>query len=200
MIHFIRGLIVEIENDAVVVENQGIGYRVATSTTSISDWQAREEAVKVHTEMIVREDAISLVGFSTREELRMFQLLTSVSGVGTKVGVGILSAIPISKLTLAVQTGDVKAITAAPGVGKKTAERIILELKDKLKGFEPAASDTSMEAVQVESAGHADDALMALVALGYTKQEAQRAIAKLDVTALDTEGIIKAALKALMMQ
>ncbi|MGX8795580.1 Holliday junction branch migration protein RuvA [Fusibacter sp. JL298sf-3] len=200
MIHFIRGLIVEIENDAVVVENQGIGYRVATSTTSISDWQACEEAVKVHTEMIVREDAISLVGFSTREELRMFQLLTSVSGVGTKVGVGILSAIPISKLTLAVQTGDVKAITAAPGVGKKTAERIILELKDKLKGFEPAASDTSMEAVQVESAGHADDALMALVALGYTKQEAQRAIAKLDMTALDTEGIIKAALKALMMQ
>lgn len=200
MIHFIRGLIVEIENDAVVVENQGIGYRVATSTTSISDWQAREEAVKVHTEMIVREDAISLVGFSTREELRMFQLLTSVSGVGTKVGVGILSAIPISKLTLAVQTGDVKAITAAPGVGKKTAERIILELKDKLKGFEPAASDASMETVQIESAGHADDALMALVALGYTKQEAQRAIAKLDVTALDTEGIIKAALKALMMQ
>lgn len=199
MIHFIKGVLVEITGDYVVIENSGLGYKVATSLSSIQQWQQAGETIVAHTEMIVREDSIGLVGFATKDELKMFQLLTSVSGVGTKVGVAILSALPIEKLAIAIQTGDVKTITAAPGVGKKTAERMVLELKDKVKAF-GTHIEAEVAGQDMTSMDDTEDAMLALVALGYTKAEAQKALSKIGSGQKDTEQLIKEALKALMMQ
>lgn len=205
MIHFIKGELVDIGADFVVIENGGMGYKVSTSLESISQWQMKSGEIMAHTEMIVREDAISLVGFATKEELHMFQLLTSVSGVGTKVGVATLSALSVERLSLAIQTGDVKTITGAPGVGKKTAERLVLELKDKVKSFvtlsgESLGSENEHSVGGFPSQEGSEDALMALIALGYTKMEAQKALSKIDVYQKNTEAILKEALRALMMQ
>ena len=180
MIHYIKGSLVHVDLDYAVIECNGIGYRIATSSTSI--------------------DAISLVGFSSPEELKMFQLLTSVSGVGTKVGIAILSSLPYTKVANAIHEKDLKTLTSAQGVGKKTAERMLLELKDKVAVFstktghlESPDLDTSLEAQN-------DDALLALVSLGYTRNEAQAVLSKLDVSSMRTEDILKMALKALMTQ
>lgn len=205
MIHFIKGELVDIGADFVVIENGGMGYKVSTSLESISQWQMKSGEIMAHTEIIVREDAISLVGFATKEELHMFQLLTSVSGVGTKVGVATLSALSVERLSLAIQTGDVKTITGAPGVGKKTAERLVLELKDKVKSFvthhgESQDFEDHDPRGQFGSQEGSEDALLALMALGYTKMEAQKALSKIDVYQKNTEAILKEALRALMMQ
>lgn len=205
MIHFIKGELVDIGADFVVIENGGMGYKVATSLESISQWQMKSGEILAHTEMIVREDAISLVGFATKEELHMFQLLTSVSGVGTKVGVATLSALSVERLSLAIQTGDVKTITGAPGVGKKTAERLVLELKDKVKSFVTQHGEL-LDFEDQDPRGHfssqegSEDALLALLSLGYTKMEAQKALSKIDVHQKNTEAILKEALRALMTQ
>lgn len=195
MIDYIKGKLVHAGLDTVVIENQGIGYKIATSSGSVSDFSSPGEEVVVYTEMIVREDAISLVGFSTREELDMFHLLTSVSGVGTKVGIGILSSIPYGTVALLIASEDVKALTAAQGVGKKTAERIVLELKDKVpQTMTLSARDTKHV---VNDATH-NDALDALLSLGYTRGEAQGVLKQIETDNLTVEEIIKASLKKLM--
>lgn len=196
MIDYIKGKLVHTTGDAVVIENNGIGYKIHTSSVSISDFSVPGEEVIVYTEMIVREDAISLVGFSSREELQMFQLLTSVSGVGTKVGIGILSSLPFGHLVGVIATGNINTLTTAQGVGKKTAERIVLELKDKVpKSFD--VSDVSYVEKTMDSSTH-KDALDALISLGYTRSEAQAVLKQIDFEQLTIEQIIKAALRKLM--
>lgn len=197
MIDYIKGLLFHIDSDFIVVDNNGIGYKIATSVASISDFSVVGEEVMVFTEMVVREDAISLVGFSTREELKMFQLLTSVSGVGTKVGIGILSSLPYKELSRAIAEKDIKRITTAQGVGKKTAERIILELKDKVSHV--ATDESTMgDVYEAQGTDAQSDALMALVSLGYTRGEAQSVMRSLDTQNLSTEAILKLALRELM--
>lgn len=198
MIDFIKGKLSHVFGDAVVVENQGIGYRVMTSSGSIADFSVPGEDIIIYTEMIVREDAISLVGFSTRDELNMFQLLTSVSGVGPKVGIGILSSMPYGHVASAIASQDLKALQNAQGVGKKTAERIVLELKDKVPQTLSLQTHEHVQASANESQGNYKDALDALLSLGYTRSEAQGVLKQVDVESMTIEEIIKSALKKLM--
>ena len=198
MIDHIKGKLVHVHGDSVVVENNGIGYKIHTSIGSASDFSMPGEEVIVYTELIVREDSISLVGFSSREELNMFQLLTSVSGIGTKVGIGILSSMPYGHVAAVIATQDVKALQSAQGVGKKTAERIVLELKDKVPqtmGFDEGVKVKNHEA----SKGIQGDALEALMSLGYTRSEATGVLKQIDVTDMTLEEIIKTSLKKLMV-
>ncbi len=198
MIDFIKGKLSHVFGDAVVVENQGIGYRVMTSTGSIADFSVPGEDIVIYTEMIVREDAISLVGFSTRDELNMFQLLTSVSGVGPKVGIGILSSMPYGHVASAIASQDLKALQNAQGVGKKTAERIVLELKDKVPQTLSLQTHEHVQISANESQGNYKDALEALLSLGYTRSEAQGVLKQVDIESMTIEEIIKTALKKLM--
>jgi Holliday junction DNA helicase RuvA len=197
MIDFIKGKLVHSYGDSVIVENNGIGFKIHTSIGSVADFSSLGEEVVVYTELIVREDSMSLVGFSSRDELNMFQLLTSVSGIGTKVGIGILSSMPFGQLAGIIASADIKSLQSAQGVGKKTAERLVLELKDKmpqtlsLQMHEHAPASTAYQSVQ-------KDALDALMSLGYTRSEAQGVLKQIDMEQMTVEDIIKASLKKLM--
>lgn len=197
MIDFIKGKLIHVFGDSVVVENNGIGYKIHTSIGSASDFSMPGEEVIVYTEMIVREDSISLVGFSSREELNMFQMLTSVSGIGTKVGIGILSSMPYGQLAGIIASQDIKSLQTAQGVGKKTAERLVLELKDKVPQTLGLQAHEHMQASIVDQ-GTQRDALDALMSLGYTRSEAQSVLKQLDMDSMTLEEIIKASLKKLM--
>lgn len=201
MIDFIKGYIVEIGSGHIVIENKGMGYRAAASTFTISDLNQVGDEVLLYTHMIVREDDISLCGFSTHQERTLFRLLTSVSGVGTKVAVGILSTIHLHDLASVIVTGDVTRLTKAPGVGKKTAQRIILELKDKIdKQIKSEGLAFSVEApISAGQVGSgAREALEAMLALGYTQQEAEKVLTKIDGIEKSTEDIIKEALRLIV--
>lgn len=197
MIDFIKGKLVHSYGDSVIVENNGIGFKIHTSIGSVADFSSLGEEVVVYTELIVREDSMSLVGFSSRDELNMFQLLTSVSGIGTKVGIGILSSLPFGQLAGIIASADIKSLQSAQGVGKKTAERLVLELKDKmpqtlsLQMHEHTPASTAYQSVQ-------KDALDALMSLGYTRSEAQGVLKQIDMEQMTVEDIIKASLKKLM--
>ncbi len=197
MIDFIKGKLVHSYGDSVIVENNGIGFKIHTSIGSVADFSTLGEEVVIYTELIVREDSMSLVGFSSRDELGMFQLLTSVSGIGTKVGIGILSSMPFGQLAGIIASADIKSLQSAQGVGKKTAERLVLELKDKmpqtlsLQMHEHASVVTADQSVQ-------KDALDALMSLGYTRSEAQGVLKQIDMDQMTVEDIIKASLKKLM--
>lgn len=196
MIDYIKGRLVHVNSDSVIVENQGMGYKILTSLGSVADFSVPGEEVIVYTEMIVREDSISLVGFSSREELDMFHLLTSVSGIGTKVGIGILSSIPFGNVAALIAAEDVKSLTTAQGVGKKTAERLVLELKDKV----PQTLTLSVKDMkQPQNSATQNDALDALLSLGYTRSEAQGVLKQIDSENMTIEQIIKASLKKLML-
>lgn len=196
MIDFIKGRLVHVFGDSIVVENNSIGYKIHTSHGSVSDFSVPGEEVIIYTELIVREDSLSLVGFSTREELNMFQLLTSVSGIGTKVGIGILSSMPYGTLAGIIASQDIKTLTTAQGVGKKTAERIILELKDKVpQTLSLQSHEHTLSPVEQATQ---NDALEALLSLGYTRSEAQGVLKQIDTDNMTIEEIIKASLKKLM--
>lgn len=200
MLDYIKGYIEHIDNDYIVIESNDIGYHIQTSTTSIGELSHHGEKVCIYTEMVVREDSITLCGFSSRNELKMFKLLTSISGVGTKVGIAILSSIPYTSLYTIIINGDVKALTAANGVGKKTAERIILELKDKIKKVMHISVDHGEVIQESFDMNHTnfEDAKAALVSLGYTQGEINTAMSGIETANLSTEDIIKLALKNLM--
>lgn len=191
MIEYIKGQLVHLGIDHIVVENNNMGYRIATSTNSISELNQTNDSVKIYTKMIVKEDDISLCGFSTEQELEMFVHLTSVSGVGTKVGISMLSAINYKMLIGFIQNADVNALVKAPGIGKKTAQRIILELKDKMNKLYPLSSGVEPEIFSVTVD---NDAQEALLALGYSLKEVQSAFKSNDFNGLSTEEIIKQSL------
>jgi len=196
MIAYVKGKLDTKTNTFVIIDVQGIGYRVFMPAKSIESLGEIGQEVKVYTHYYVREDNISLYGFSSNEELRMFELLISVSGVGAKSAIIMLSEISPSSFALAVISDDVSKLVKIPGVGKKTAARIILELKDKLK-TETAIEGTEEVNAQIEKDNNAVEAIAALQVLGYTRKEIEKVFEKIDTKNLELEEIIKQALKYL---
>ncbi|NGU66400.1 Holliday junction branch migration protein RuvA [Clostridium perfringens] len=200
MYEYIRGQFQGISKDYVVIELNNIGYRIFTSGNTMSNMPKVGDEVLLYLEQIVREDFIGLYGFTTREELEMFKLLLSINGVGAKAALSLLSISTVNNLKCAIMMGDEKHITRAPGIGKKTAQRIILELKDKLKPDELTSEEGQLiEGINDNSdySFNINETLSALMALGYTEKEAQKALEKVDKT-LSIENMIKESLKLLM--
>jgi len=189
MYDYIIGEIVEIREDYLVLDNNGIGYKIYTSRNSLSNLVDKER-VKVYIYFNLREDGIFLYGFLTKEELSMFELLLLVSKIGPKIGIGILSTLSTNEIKLAILNNDVDSLCKAPGIGKKTANRIILELKDRID--DNINIDDTLDFVDNSDI---DEAINALVALGYTKKEVDEVLCKIDIKDLTTEDIIKAVLK-----
>ena len=190
MYSYIKGTVEEINLDYIVIDNNNIGYKINVSSNTIKDLHLGNMA-KIYTKLIVREDDMSLWGFATKEEMKMFELLTSVSKIGPKVGLSILSFASPGQLGAYILSEDVAKLSKAPGVGKKTAERIVLELKDNVE-FEPTL--LSNEPIAVSK----DEAVDALVALGYSSAEAKEAVDKCKKDGLNTEDIIKKSLTYIM--
>ncbi len=197
MIYSVKGILTYVEPTFVVVECGGIGMKCFASTTTITSLKSVGTEVQLLTYMVVREDAMDLYGFLTQGELDAFKLLISVSGVGPKAAVSILSALPPDKLSLAVSCGDVKSIQIAQGIGKKTAERIVLELKDKMAGINADVVGVQTQDVRnAVSSSNTSEAIEVLVSLGFSQSDASVAVAKLD-SGLSVDDIIRKALKML---
>ncbi|HAX52612.1 Holliday junction branch migration protein RuvA [Muricomes intestini] len=199
MISYVCGELAAVEPEQIIVDVGGVGYGIYMPAQAMGLLPAPGSQVKIHTYLNVREDAMQLFGFLTRDDLEVFRLLIGVSGIGPKGGLNILSQLSPDSLRMAVMSGDVKAISAAPGIGKKTAEKLIIELKDKFKiedlrmGDIPdssAISGTGQGGVQAE-------AVQALVALGYGNTESLRAVNGVTLENPTTEELLKAALKKL---
>ena len=205
MYDYVNGTVAEIDAGLAVIDCSGVGYACATTNYTLSQLKKGAPA-KLYTYLNVREDAMELFGFADQSELRSFKLLIGVSGVGPRAALSILSAVTPQQLALAVVTEDEKALTAANGIGKKIAQRVILELKDKFRldeAFEKklahgAEADSAAEPGAGGQPAAADDAVQALVALGYSGAEALQAVRKAATDeSMDSEAILKAALKFL---
>lgn len=194
MFAYIKGTLEIKGNDYVVIDVNGVGYKIFAPLSTIERLGEIGSNVKVHTHYYVREDNISLYGFYSLEELRMFELLIGVSGVGAKSANTILANISPSKFALAVITNDIKELTKLPGIGAKSAQRIILELKDKLKSDEAIAESDFEIQIAKSKDSNSSEAISALQVLGYPAKEATKAVASIDNTNLSVEDIIKKAL------
>ena len=198
MFAYIKGSLEEKGNNYVVVENNEIGYKIFMSNIAMAALGETKNIVKVHTYYYVREDNISLYGFASKEELKMFELLISVSGVGAKSAISMLSAISPSDFALAIISDDVTKLKKVPGIGAKTAQRIILELKDKLKSEQMAAATDETEIkVVVNNSEEVEEAFAALQILGYNKKEIEKVFEKVETSNMSIEEIIKLGLKYL---
>ncbi|AIY83377.1 MULTISPECIES: Holliday junction branch migration protein RuvA [Clostridium] len=201
MYEYIKGKYVGIVKDYVIIENNGIGYKIFSSGITMSSMPSIGEEVMLYLVQIVREDFIGLYGFISREELQMFNMLLSINGVGAKAALSLLSISRINNLKYAIMTGDEKHICRAPGIGKKTAGRIILELKDKLKPDELINDEnvisTEESALEDDYALKVSEVLGALLALGYSEKEANMAIKNIDKSNT-VEIMIKDSLRVLM--
>lgn len=196
MFAYIKGSLEQKSNNYVVIDVGGIGYKIFMATKAIEALGEIGEIVKVHTHYYVREDNISLYGFNTNEELRMFELLLQVSGIGAKSAIAMLSEISPSSFALAVISDDISQLVKIPGIGKKTAARIVLELKDKLK-TEEAITKTEEVKLSISNEEETSEAIAALQVLGYTKREIEKALENVDTKNLQLEEIIKQGLKNL---
>lgn len=200
MIAYVKGTVEDISEDNAVVDVGGIGYNVRISTDTAARLPGIGEAVKLYTYTNVREDAIQLFGFLSKNDLEIFRKCITVSGIGPKGGLAILSVLDADSLRFAILSGDVKAITKAPGIGARTAERLILELKDKIK-VEDTAIGMEIESTRAAGAGMADspqkrEAVEALVSLGYGQAEAAKAVNAIEgIEEMDSGAVLKAALK-----
>lgn len=197
MIGFLRGQIADKGDGYVIVDVNGVGYLVNVPANTRAYLCAEGEEVILHTAMMVRDDDVSLFGFSGRGELDIFRKLIGISGVGPKAAIAILSAFTLEQLKQAIVFEDVKALQRANGIGKKTAERIVLELKDKFTAEGTADSYTAAECADAAPAGERSEAISALVSLGYTRGEATSALAAVADKDFSTEEYIKQALKNL---
>ena len=197
MFAYIKGILEEKSSNYVVVETAGIGYKIFMGETAINTIGEINEKVKVYTHYHVREDEVSLYGFKTNEELRMFELLISVSGVGAKSALVTLSNIEPSSFALAVITNDTSKLVKIPGIGAKTAARIILELKDKLKNEQAISKENKEIKTVVIDNQKIEEAVSALQVLGYNKKEIEKALETIDVNSLELEEIIKQGLISL---
>ena len=199
MFAYIKGNLEVKTTGYIVIEANGIGYKIFMSETAIERLGEIGSITKVHTYVKVREDDISIFGFNTNEELRMFELLLSVSGIGAKSAITILSNISPSSFALAVISNDVATLKKLPGVGVKSAQRVILELKDKLKTEETIRKNEPLE--EIKLAIHEDEkiteAISALQVLGYSRKEIETAMQKIDTTFLSVEDIIRSGLNNL---
>lgn len=198
MISYIKGNLETKNIDSIVVDVGGIGYKIYMSATSIDRIGEINNTVKVYTYMRVREDDVSLFGFCTNEELKMFEQLIGVSGIGAKVALTILSNISPSSFALAIISGDVNVLKGLPGIGAKTAQRMILELKDKMD-TQNAIETENMPIKNIAKDDKKRDAIEALQVLGYARKDIELAISKLDTQDMTVEGIIKQGLKYLGM-
>lgn len=204
MYAYIKGTLEEITEDNIVVEASGIGYNVKVSTTTAELLPGLGSEVKVYTYTLVREDAFSLYGFLSRDDLEIFKKLITVNGIGPKGGLAILSVMNADALRFAIMAGDAKAIAKAPGVGNKTAERVILDLRDKISLEDTLHGFGVQEAAGIQkSSGKTGtdnimkkEAIEALTALGYAPSDAAAAVKKVEIAEDTTvESILKAALK-----
>jgi Holliday junction DNA helicase RuvA len=202
---YIKGTLEEITEDNIVVEAGGIGYNVKVSASTVGLLPGLGDKIKIYTYTLVREDAFSLYGFLTRDDLNIFKQLITVNGIGPKGGLAILSVMSADDLRLAIVTGDAKMIAKAPGIGKKTAERVILDLRDKISmedvlsgGMAVSMEDMSPGAADGKGADNAlrKEAIEALTALGYSMSDATAAVRKVEITEDTTvEDVLKLALK-----
>lgn len=198
MFAYLKGSLEVKTKGYIVIDVGGVGYKVFMSETAIEKLGEIGQIVKVHTYLRVREDDMSLYGFNTNEELRMFELLLSVSGIGAKSAISILSNITPSSFALAVITNNVEKIKSLPGIGPKSAQRIILELKDKIKTEETSKEIEDVNKVQQENTNEKIiEAISALQVLGYSKKEIEKALENVDKENLSIEDIIRKGLNNL---
>ena len=205
MFYYLKGELVHTEPSLAVIDCSGVGYAMTVSATTSSALTRLDDkkSVKLLTHLIVREDGVELFGFYTSEELRLFKMLITVSGVGPKAAISILSTASVTDLIKAIVTGNQKAISAAQGVGAKTAARVILELKDKLGGgeFDLSGTDETVSTAitdTISAQGKTRDAENALLVLGYGKSEIAAVLKTIDTQSLELEDIIKLALTKFM--
>ena len=196
MFAYIKGMLDTKTNNYVIVETSGIGYKIFMSLKSIESLGDVGTSVKIYTHYYVREDNISLYGFTSNDELRMFELLLSVSGIGAKSAIAMLSEITPSSFALAVISNDVSKLVKIPGIGKKTVARIVLELKDKLKTEETMTENEEIEVV-IKEDNKNSELIAALQVLGYTRKEIDKVLEKMNVDSVGIEDAIKQALKLL---
>lgn len=185
MISRLRGIILEKNPPVVVLDVHGVGYEAQVSMQTFYTLPAAGEETALYTQLVVREDAHLLFGFGSREERETFRALVKVSGIGAKSALGILSALTSEELAAAIATEDIKCLTAAPGIGKKTAERMVLELRGKLA----AASDDATGLFTQNTAGNNEDIINTLLALGYTDKEARTACKNIPADTDVSEGV-----------
>lgn len=201
MIGYIKGEVAQIQEGRIIVDNHGIGYLMLVPG-SVLDRIRMGDEVKMHTYLQVKEDGMQLFGFLSADDLNVFQLLLGVNGIGPKAALGILSGLGTDNLRFAVLAEDAAAIAKAPGVGKKTAQKLILELKDKFSledAFEQKLTHVQEEASAAGNDGACSEAVQALVALGYSGTEALKAVNRVENAAdMDVEQILKAALKRMI--
>ncbi|ADK16428.1 MULTISPECIES: Holliday junction branch migration protein RuvA [Clostridium] len=197
MYEYIKGIYKGVNKDYIVVENNGIGYKINTSGSTIAKTPKVGENIVLYLQQIVREDFIGLYGFLTKEELSMFNLLLTINGIGARAALSILSISDVNNLKYAIISEDEKNLVRAPGIGKKTAQRIILELKDKIDVGELTNSEDDID--NINATQNTSEVLEALIALGYSEKEGNKALASIDKTKeSSTEDMIKKALKFLM--
>lgn len=199
MLAYIRGTLSDIDENIVIIENNGIGYGVSSSMNTIRQLPSIGSEIKLETKLIPKEDSLTLYGFYDKEELKMFELLLSVSGIGPKGALAILSSMTVSDIRFAVAGSDAKAFSAVPGVGKKTAERAIIDLKDKVDiigTFEEKITADLSKKKAAPSITVKEEVLEALVALGYSASNAARALDKMTITeSTTTEQLLSDTLK-----
>lgn len=198
MFYYLNGKITIMEPGLAVVDCGGIGFACRTTSYTLSQLQLNQEA-RLYTYTNIREDAAEIFGFATREELRCFELLLSVSGVGPKAALSLLSSVPPNRLTLAVMTGDEKALTVAQGVGKKMAQRVLLELKDKF-GSQQELDFSQPSAAIPTAENNTALAMAALGELGYSQAEIGAAMKGIKAEGATTEEIVRQALRAMVLR
>lgn len=198
LISFIKGILEYIDENWIIVDANGIGYKIAISSSTMGKLPSIGRQIKIFTHLQVREDEMSLYGFISHEELNMFERLISVNGIGPKGALGILSTISPADLCLAVITEDLKTLSSAPGIGKKTAQRMILDLKDKIKTVETLGEDGN-QILELKQNSNIEEAISALIALGYARIEAAKAVKDIFKDDMTVEEIIKYALKKLAL-
>ena len=201
MISYVKGPLMEKEEDVIVVEAGGIGYNIHVPLSFLEELPQLGDEVRVYTYLQVKEDAMTLYGFGSRQDLKMFKQLLGVNGIGPKGALGLLSAMRPDDLRMAIISGDAKAISRAPGIGVKTAQRVILDLKDRISVEEVLTQPEAVIGTAAKTSGLADagkEAVDALVALGYSAMEAAKAVRQVEITEkMTAEDVLKASLKHL---
>ncbi|MBB5265047.1 Holliday junction DNA helicase RuvA [Catenibacillus scindens] len=200
MIAYIKGQIDQIRADSVILEHNGMGYEVFVPASVLSQMPPRGSEVKIYTYLYVREDNLCLYGFLNRDDLTIFRLLITVNGIGPKGALGILSTISPDALRFAILSEDVKTISSAPGIGRKTAQKLIIELKDKIH-LEDSLEEAAAAPVDLEDGASEskNEALLAMVALGYSQTQALQALSRCQITPqMTSDAILKAALKQVL--
>ncbi|MDA3920151.1 MAG: Holliday junction branch migration protein RuvA [Salinisphaera sp.] len=197
MIGQLRGTIVDKQPPRLVIDVGGVGYELEAPMSTFFSLSGTEGEVTLLTQMVVRDDAMLLYGFSSRDERRLFRELIKISGVGAKLALTVLSGMSVVDFVATIEADDAARLTGLPGVGKKTAARLLVEMRDKLSGSDlaPAMAGNSPNGAQTLAGGAVADARHALVALGYKPVEAERLMKGIDTTGMDSESLIREALK-----